>query len=134
MASPLPLRPAVSHSPRSTAVLDITDERSEAVFGALGSETARSIFAALDEEPGTASDLADRVGTSLQNVQYHLGRLSEADLIAPIDTWYSVKGREMNVYAVTAEELVVRTGPTGEPSPASAASRGLADPPEPAGD
>ncbi len=48
--------------------------------------------------------------TSLQNVQYHLGNLSEADLIEVTDTRYSEKGREMNVYAPADRALVVVAG------------------------
>jgi hypothetical protein len=39
-----------------------------------------------------------------------LRRLEENDLVEPIDTWYSVKGREMTIYALTAEKLVVQFG------------------------
>jgi DNA-binding PadR family transcriptional regulator len=39
-----------------------------------------------------------------------LRRLEENGLVEPIDTQYSVKGREMNVYALTAEKLVVQFG------------------------
>lgn len=117
MASPLPIQPTVNHTPEPSTVFDITGEQSEVVFKALSSDTARSIFASLSEEPQTVSDLADRVDTSMQNVQYHIKRLVEADLVEPVDTWYSVKGREMNVYAVTAEELVLQSGSIDEVTP-----------------
>lgn len=108
MSSPLPLRPSIEHTPDTGSVLDITDDTSEAVFEALGSETARSILVALEDDPATASDLADRVETSLQNVQYHLGNLQAADLVAVVGTWYSSKGREMAVYAPTIDRLEFR--------------------------
>ncbi|MFB6361226.1 MAG: ArsR/SmtB family transcription factor [Halobacteriales archaeon] len=85
--------------------MDLTADTAESVFEALGSETARSILAALEDDPATASDLADRVETSLQNVQYHLGNLEAADLVAEVGTWYSSRGTEMTVYAPTFDRL-----------------------------
>ena len=47
------------------------------------------------------------VDTSLQNVQYHLDRLESAGAIEVVDTVYSEKGREMDVYAPADQPLVV---------------------------
>lgn len=110
MSSPLPLRPSVDHKPSTRSVRDLTAEATETVFEALGSETARTILAALENDPATASDIADRVETSLQNVQYHLNNLQEADLVADVGTWYSAKGKEMSVYAPTVDRLEFRLG------------------------
>ncbi|EMA59602.1 ArsR/SmtB family transcription factor [Halorubrum lipolyticum] len=74
----------------------------------LSSESAQKILGTLKSEPKTASDIAKSVDQSVQNVSYHLERLCEADLITPVETWYSEKGREMTVYALTTEQLVVR--------------------------
>jgi DNA-binding transcriptional ArsR family regulator len=91
-------------------VLSLTDDDADRLIGSLSSETARSILAALEESPATASELADAVSTSLQNVRHHLGNLEEAGLVEVADTRYSVKGREMNVYAPTQDSLVVCVG------------------------
>jgi DNA-binding transcriptional ArsR family regulator len=91
-------------------VLSLTDDDAEDLIGSISSETARSILAALEDSPATASELADTVSTSLQNVRHHLGNLEEAGLIEVADTRYSVKGREMKVYAPTQDSLVVCVG------------------------
>lgn len=130
MSSPLPLRPSINHTPSTRSVIDLTADTTEAVFGALGSETARSIIAALENGPATASDIADRVGTSLQNVQYHLNNLQEADLVADVGTWYSAKGKEMSVYAVTVDCLEFRLAES--PDDQGAASEAGASLPTPA--
>lgn len=91
-------------------VLSLTDDDAERLIGSITSETARSILTALEDRPATASELADTVSTSLQNVRHHLGNLEEADLVEVADTRYSVKGREMNVYAPTQGSLVVCVG------------------------
>jgi hypothetical protein len=68
----------------------------------------------LHEEPDTPSGLASRVDTSLQNVQYHLGKLKNAGLVSVVDTVYSEKGREMSVYAPSDRPLVVFAGRESE--------------------
>jgi len=91
-------------------VLSLTDDDAEDLIGSISSETARSILTALEERPATASELAETVSTSLQNVRHHLGNLEEAGLVEVADTRYSVKGREMKVYAPTQDSLVVCVG------------------------
>lgn len=80
------------------------------LISALSSETARSILVALHDHPATASELADHVGTTVQNVRHHLDSLREADLVRAADTRYSSKGREMDVYAPVDRPLVVVVG------------------------
>ncbi len=91
-------------------VLSLTDDDAEDLIGSISSETARSILTALEDRPATASELAESVSTSLQNVRHHLGNLEEAGLVEVADTRYSVKGREMKVYAPTQDSLVVCVG------------------------
>jgi predicted transcriptional regulator len=85
-------------------------EDAGAVIDALASGTARSILATLYEQPRPASEIATAVDTSTQNVNYHLRKLNEADLVEVVDTWYSSKGAEMDVYAPTADPLCVFVG------------------------
>jgi DNA-binding transcriptional ArsR family regulator len=80
------------------------------LISSLSSETARSILVALHDRPATASELAETVDTSVQNVRHHLDNLSEADLVRAADTRYSSKGREMDVYAPVDRPLVVVVG------------------------
>ncbi len=93
-----------------TRLLWLDDEEVEPLIGSLSSETARSLLTALHEEPRTASELSDAVDTSLQNARHHLSNLQEADLVEVTETRYSVKGREMNVYAPVDDSLVVCVG------------------------
>jgi DNA-binding transcriptional ArsR family regulator len=91
-------------------VVGVDTDDAESVLSALSSETAREILSALHEEPGAASNVADRVDTTLQNTQYHLERMSDAGLIEVAGTAYSEKGREMDVYAPADRALVVVAG------------------------
>ncbi|WP_248517407.1 ArsR/SmtB family transcription factor [Salinarchaeum laminariae] len=111
MADLLPSIPdASAREDAEPRVVGLDDEDAEAVLGALSSTTARELLAALNDDPGHPSALADRVDTSLQNVQYHLGKLEDAGVVEVVDTAYSEKGREMDVYAPADRPLVLFAG------------------------
>lgn len=80
------------------------------LLSSLSSDTARNVLTALHGEPATASEVAEKVGTSLQNARHHLGNLQEANLVRVAETRYSSKGREMNVYAPSEDPMVVFVG------------------------
>ena len=108
MSSAFPHEPTVEHAPQKQTDVVLDGETHSELLQVLSSDTAQEILNTLEDEPGTASDVATAIGQSIQNVTYHLDRLHEVDLVAPVGTWYSEKGKEMTVYAVTTEELVVR--------------------------
>ena len=91
-------------------VVALDDEAAEEVFSSLSSATARSILTVLYDQPMAASEVAEKVGTSLQNVNYHLNNLRNGGLIEVIDTSYSDQGKEMKVYAPTNKALVIFAG------------------------
>lgn len=107
-------RTQVDHTPSERNDLTVDGDVPKDVLGTLSSETAQAILGELGDEPKPVSEIADAVGTSLQNTQYHIERLVETDLVEPVDVWYSTKGREMSVYALTAEELLVQFGSGAE--------------------
>jgi DNA-binding transcriptional ArsR family regulator len=71
------------------------------------SETARTILRALIKEPLTASELADMLDMSVENVSYHLGNIEDRNLIEAYDIVYSEKGREMTVYGISRDPLML---------------------------
>jgi DNA-binding transcriptional ArsR family regulator len=95
-------------------VVGLDSEDADEMMSALSSGTARAVLSELQDDPGSPSEVADRVDTSLQNAQYHLGNLEDAGVIEVIDTAYSEKGREMDVYAPANEPLVVFAGSEDE--------------------
>ncbi|MFB6075373.1 MAG: ArsR/SmtB family transcription factor [Haloarculaceae archaeon] len=105
----LPSRdPAVGNGePR---VIQVDSEDADEMLAALSAATARRILGALHEEPSPPGELADRVDTSLQNAQYHLKKLEDAGAVEVVDTAYSEKGREMDIYAPANEPLVICAG------------------------
>lgn len=100
----------VDHSPSDRNDLTIDGDSPNDIFRTLSSDTAQAILGTLGDDPKPVSEISEAVGTSLQNTQYHVDRLVDADLVEPVDVWYSAKGREMSVYALTAEELLVQFG------------------------
>lgn len=110
MSRLLPSLPDATPDDREPRVVGVDDEDADDLIAALGSETAREILTRLHDEPATKSELAAEVDTSLQNVQYHLAKLDGADLVDVVDTTYSEKGREMDVYAAADEPLVLFAG------------------------
>lgn len=107
----LPTNPTERTGERQPQVIGLRDDSE--VFSVLTSEIARDIVAELYEEQAVASELAACVGTSLQNTKYHLENLLEAGVVEVVDTCYSPKGREMNVYAPAANPLTVILGDSG---------------------
>jgi predicted ArsR family transcriptional regulator len=79
-------------------VLTIDDEKTDEVLSSVSSATAREILTSVHDSPKIPIDLADELGTTTQNVRYHLDNLEDAGLIEVCDVCYSEKGREMSVY------------------------------------
>jgi DNA-binding transcriptional ArsR family regulator len=105
------LLPSSTETPdQDPQVVGLDGDAAEDLVGALSAGTARELLSELYDEPAAPSELADRVDTSLQNAQYHLENLQEADLIEVVDTVYSEKGREMRVFAPASSPLVVVAG------------------------
>lgn len=96
---------------RSADVLSLADAGE--VVEALATENARAILACLHERPDNTSSLAESIGTSIQNAQYHLDHLADVGLVEVVDTWYSARGNEMDVYAPTSEPLLIVAGKSG---------------------
>lgn len=111
MSSIFPLRETVTNDDQGgPRLVDLDEETADEVFEALSARTTRKIFLSLHDQPQTASDLAEETDTSVQNVQYHLKKLQDVELIDDVDTWYSERGSEMDVYAPRDESLVLFAG------------------------
>ena len=116
MPTAFPYHSPVDHTPRGRTNVVIDDEQQADVLQTVSSDTAQQILATLEEEPATTSDIAKAIDTSIQNATYHLDHLCDVGLIEAVDTWYSRKGTEMTVYALSVETLVIQFG---DPNPAA---------------
>lgn len=93
------------------SVLYVDNQDTQEIVSVLATDTAYEIFQSLNRQPSTASEIASEMDLSVQNTSYHLHNLEDVGLIEVIDTCYSEKGREMDVYAPTRDPKVVVLGP-----------------------
>lgn len=88
-------------------VLSLEDEEGNEIAEVLSSESTRSVFNLLEDQPRTPKDLAEKLEMSSQNIHYHINKLSEVGLVESIDIEYSDRGKEMKVYAPTHEGVIL---------------------------
>ncbi len=98
---------------RSVQTMGLTTD--ETVFETLSTDTARQIVSLLNDGPQTASAIAAEMQISVQNVCYHLDRLQTAGLIDVVGTRHSSKGKEMTVYGLVTESIVLQLGEHNAP-------------------
>jgi DNA-binding transcriptional ArsR family regulator len=88
-------------------VLEPGDERAQKIAKAMASPTAGDILQAMKDGPKTSSDLADLLNLPMSTVKYHIGNLLDAGVLEVSETRYSVKGREIKVYTLKDQLLIV---------------------------
>ncbi|NLD56521.1 MAG: helix-turn-helix transcriptional regulator [Methanomicrobiales archaeon] len=88
-------------------VLEPGDERAQKIARAMASQTANDILQQLADAPASLNDIAERLGQPINTVKYHVENLLGAGLIAVAETKYSVKGREVKLYSLTNQLLIV---------------------------
>ncbi|MCD2200608.1 helix-turn-helix domain-containing protein [Halobacterium sp. KA-4] len=110
MSGLLPSRSEADDPEGEPRVVGVDSDDADRFLSALSSGTARDLYGALHDTPATPSELAEECETSLQNAQYHLEKLEDADLVEECDTRYSAKGREMSVYAPADAPVVLFAG------------------------
>jgi DNA-binding transcriptional ArsR family regulator len=87
--------------------LEPGDERAQKIAKAMGSQTASDILQILGEGPRSLTDITERLNIPMNTAKYHIENLLDAGLIAVEKTKYSIKGREVKIYTLTNQLLVV---------------------------
>ena len=88
-------------------VLEPGDERAQKIAKAMASQTASDILQILADSPVSLNDIAERLDIPINTAKYHVENLLEAGLISVAETKYSVKGREVKLYTLANQLLVV---------------------------
>ena len=88
-------------------ILEPGDERAKKIAKAMSSGTATEILNLLKEGKRTSTEVAEQLQIPMTTVQYHLENLSEAGLIEVVEKRWSVKGREVKVYGLRDQVLIV---------------------------
>ena len=91
----------------SVVFLEPGDERAQKIAKAMGSQTASDILQLLSEGPKSLSDITESLNLPMNTAKYHVENLLDAGLIGVETTKYSVKGREVKIYTLTNQLLVV---------------------------
>jgi DNA-binding transcriptional ArsR family regulator len=88
-------------------LLEPGDERAQKISKAMSSQTAGDILQLLAESPESLTGITQRLAIPLTTAKYHTENLLDAGLILVADTKYSVKGREIKIYSLTNQLLIV---------------------------
>jgi DNA-binding transcriptional ArsR family regulator len=88
-------------------ILEPGDERAQKISKAMGSQTASDILQLLAENQKSLTEITDRLAIPLTTAKYHIENLLDAGLISVAETKYSVKGREIKIYSLTNQLLIV---------------------------
>jgi DNA-binding transcriptional ArsR family regulator len=88
-------------------VLEPGDERAQKIGKAISSQTANDILHILSRGSQTASDLTELLHIPMGTLKYHIDNLLEAGLVEIAETRYSIKGREVKVYRLKDQLVIV---------------------------
>lgn len=86
------------------------DEQTRLIGKAIASETAGKILSLLSGREITATVLSEELNVPVSTVMYHLDNLASAGLVEVSRIRYSVKGREMKVYRLVDQVLIMSPG------------------------
>lgn len=92
---------------RDVIVLEPGGEQAQKIAKAMGSQTAGDILQLLKTGPKTSTEITDQLGIPMGTAKYHIENLLDAGLIEVTKTKYSVKGREVKVYGLKDQLLIV---------------------------
>ena len=91
----------------NVVLLEPGDERAQKIAKAMSSQTASEILQLLAESPQSLTGITERLAIPLTTAKYHTENLLDAGLIQVSETKYSVKGREIKIYSLTNQLLIV---------------------------
>jgi len=83
------------------------DERAKKIAKAMSSQTANDILQLMKNGGHTTTQIADALNLPLTTIQYHIENLADAGLLDVIDKKWSKKGREVKVYGLRNQLLIV---------------------------
>jgi DNA-binding transcriptional ArsR family regulator len=88
-------------------VLEPGGEKAQKIAKAMASQTACDILRLIGERQKTSTEISEHLSIPMNTAKYHIENLLDAGLIYVSATKYSVKGREVKVYSLTDQLLIV---------------------------
>ncbi|HOI13941.1 MAG TPA: helix-turn-helix domain-containing protein [Methanoculleus sp.] len=89
------------------------DERAQKIARAMASQTANAIIQAFGRGPRTSSEVARQMKIPITTASYHIENLLDAGLLEVMETRWSEKGREVKVYGL-ANQIVIIASPESD--------------------
>ncbi|MCQ1537716.1 helix-turn-helix transcriptional regulator [Methanocalculus taiwanensis] len=87
--------------------LEPGEAQAQKIAKAMSSPTAGDLLRNLSEAPKSTTALAEELHIPLTTAKYHLGNLLDAGIIEVVDTRWSAKGREIKLYSMKNQVLIV---------------------------
>ncbi len=88
-------------------VIQPGDERGQKIARAMASQTANAIIQAFGGGPLTSSEVARQMKIPITTASYHIENLLAAGLLEVMETRWSEKGREVKVYGLANQVLII---------------------------
>jgi len=88
-------------------VLEPGEERAQKIAKAMSSQTASDILRLLAENNRSLSEITEYLAIPLTTAKYHVENMLDAGLITVANTRYSVKGREIKIYSLSDQLVIV---------------------------
>jgi DNA-binding transcriptional ArsR family regulator len=88
-------------------ILEPGDEKAQKIAKAIGSKTAGEILQLLKDGGHASNQIAEALSIPITTVQYHLENLVDAGIITIVEKRWSQKGREVKVYGLRDQMLIV---------------------------
>jgi DNA-binding transcriptional ArsR family regulator len=88
-------------------VIQPGDERAQKIARAMASQTANAVIQAFGSGPLTSSEVARQMKIPITTASYHIENLLDVGLLEVMDTRWSEKGREVKVYGLTNQVLII---------------------------
>jgi DNA-binding transcriptional ArsR family regulator len=88
-------------------VIQPGDERAQKIARAMASQTANAVIQAFGGGPLTSSEVARLMKIPITTASYHIENLLDAGLLEVAETRWSEKGREVKVYALANQVLII---------------------------
>lgn len=91
-------------------LLEPGDDRAKKIGKAMASQTANDILSLLKKGDLTLTEISDAMGQPMTTIKYHVENLLDAGLVEVKKVKYSEKGREVKVYGVCEQVVIVSAG------------------------
>ena len=91
----------------NVVVVQPGDERAQKIARAMASQTANAVIQAFGGGPLTSSEVSRAMGIPITTASYHIDNLLDAGVLEVMETRWSEKGREVKVYGLANQVLII---------------------------